>query len=182
MEYQVQMAYTQEDVAALVKALEFRRRPEKNLRLAMKIGYPLFGILLILAGGGVLVAMATAGLFSILSAVISVLCLLGGVALLRRSDSRGMERRSWKKYPNKGLVLTYTFNKEDFREEDEVSGENVFPYLSIRSAHEDADHFFLFTASNAAHMLRKDSFVCGDPASVRDFIRNEGAVLGDPIE
>lgn len=182
MEYQVQMAYRKEDVAALVKALEFRRRPEKNLRLAMKIGYPVFGILLILAGGGVLVAMVTAGLFSILSTVISVLCLLGGVALLRRSDSRGMERRSWKKYPNKGLVLTYTFNKEDFREEDEVSGEHTFQYLSIRSANEDPEHFFLFTANNAAHMLRKDSFVHGDPESFRAFIRKQCAVLVDPIE
>ena len=40
VEYQVQMVYRQEDVAALVKVLEFRRRPEKNLRLARKIGYP----------------------------------------------------------------------------------------------------------------------------------------------
>lgn len=37
VEYQVQMVYRQEDVAALVKVLEFRRRPEKNLRLARKI-------------------------------------------------------------------------------------------------------------------------------------------------
>ena len=43
VEYQVQMVYRQEDVAALVKVLEFRRRPEKNLRLARKIGYPIFG-------------------------------------------------------------------------------------------------------------------------------------------
>ena len=56
MEYQVQMVYEPEDIAALVKALDYRRQPEKNLRLATKIGYPIFGILLIVTGLGVLSA------------------------------------------------------------------------------------------------------------------------------
>lgn len=182
MEYQVKMVYEQEDVAALVRTLEFRRRPEKNLRLALKIGYPVFGVLLILTAAGVIAAMVTAGLFSLLSVLLSVASLLGGVALLRRSDSKGMERRSWKKYPNKGLTLTYTFYKDHFEEEDAVSGTNEFQYLSVSSANEDDGHFFLFTVTNAAHLLKKDSFVVGDPATFAAFLRKKSAITVDPVE
>ncbi len=37
------------------------------------------------------------------------------------------------------------------------------PYISIKSANEDAGHFFLFTVTNAAHMLCKESFCAGGP-------------------
>ena len=95
VEYQVQMVYRQEDVAALVKVLEFRRRPEKNLRLARKIGYPIFGLLLLGVGASIIVGIVTTGAFApitIVTLVLSVLCILGGIALLRRSDSRGMAK------------------------------------------------------------------------------------------
>lgn len=182
VEYQVQMIYEPEDIAALVKALDYRRQPDKNLRRATKIGYPLFGVLLILSGVGVLMAMVTAGLFSLVTFLITVLTLLGGVALLRRSDTRAMAKRSWKRYPNKGLTMTYTFYKDHFEETDEVSGENTFQYLSITSVNEDENHYFLFTATNAAHMLRKDAFIQGDPASFGEFIHLQAAVLVDPVE
>lgn len=64
VEYQVQMVYRQEDVAALVKVLEFRRRPEKNLRLARKIGYPIFGLLLLGVGASIIVGIVTTGAFA----------------------------------------------------------------------------------------------------------------------
>ena len=133
MEYQIQMVYEKEDVGAMVRAMEYRRQPEKNLRLATKIAYPIFGILLIIVAIGTIAAMLTAGLVSIATIVVMVASMVGGVALLRRSDSRGMERRSWKKYPNKGLTLTYTFYNDHFEEVDEVSGENTYQYISIRS-------------------------------------------------
>ena len=119
---------------------------------------------------------------TILSLVVSVFCILGGVALLRRSDTKGMERRSWARYPNKGVTITYTFYPDHFEEEDEVSGQNTFEYLSIKSANEDEGHFFLFTSTNAAHMLRKDSFLCGDPATFTAFLRKRAAVTVDPVE
>lgn len=145
---------------------DFRRRPEKNLRRARKIGYRVFGVLLIAVAVFTVGAMVYAGVFSpiaIVTGIIAVCCLLGGVALLRRSDSKGMERRSWNKYPNKGMTITYTFYKDHFEEEDAASGKHEFPYLSIKSANEDEGHFFLFTNANAAHMLRKDGFVQGGP-------------------
>lgn len=185
MEYQVQMVYEQSDVAALVRTLDFRRRPEKNLRMARKIGYPIFGILLLAVGISVIGGTLSMGVFApitILTLVISLACLLGGVALLRRADTKGMERRSWAKYPNKGMTVTYTFYPDRFEEEDEVSGRNEFQYLSIKSANEDEGHFFLFTSSNAAHMLRKDSFVCGDPATFAAFLRKKAAVTTDLVE
>lgn len=64
VEYQVQMVYRQEDVAALVKVLEFRRRPEKNLRLARKIGYPIFGLLLLGVGASIIAGIVTTGAFA----------------------------------------------------------------------------------------------------------------------
>lgn len=185
MEYQVKMVYRQEDVAALVKTLEFRRRPEKNLRRARKIGYPIFGVLLLLMGTGVIGGIFSMGVFApvtILTLVVSLACILGGIALLRRADTRGMERRSWERYPNKGMTLTYTFYADHFEEEDEVSGRNEFSYLSIKSANEDEGHFFLFTSTNAAHMLRKDCFVQGDPAAFAAFVRKYAAVTMDPVE
>lgn len=185
MEYQVKMVYEQEDVAALVRTLDFRRRPEKNLRLARKIGYPIFGILLLVVGISVVSGIFSMGVFApitILSLLVSLACILGGVALLRRADTKGMERRSWARYPNKGMTLTYTFYPDHFEEEDEVSGQNTFEYLSIKSANEDAGHFFLFTSSNAAHMLRKDSFTHGDPATFPAFLRKKAAVTMDPVE
>ena len=185
MEYQVHMVYQQEDVGALVRALDFRRRPEANLRRARKIGYTVFGVLLILVALCTMGGMVYAGVFSplaIVTVIIAVLCLLGGVALVRRADSKGMERRSWKRYPNKGMVLTYTFYKDHFEEEDEASGKHEFPYLSIKSANEDGGHFFLFTETNAAHMLRKDGFLQGDPATFAAFLKKKAAVTVDPVE
>ena len=182
MEYQIQMVYEKEDVGAMVRAMEYRRQPEKNLRLATKIAYPIFGILLIIVAIGTIAAMLTAALVSIATIVVMVASMVGGVALLRRSDSRGMERRSWKRYPNKGLTLTYTFYNDHFEEVDEVSGENTYQYISIASANEDDNHFFLFTASNAGHMLRKDCFLVGDPATFGKFIRIKAAVTIDPIQ
>ena len=130
-------------------------------------------------------AMVYAGVFSpiaIVTGIIAVCCLLGGVALLRRSDSKGMERRSWNKYPNKGMTITYTFYKDHFEEEDAASGKHEFPYLSIKSANEDEGHFFLFTNANAAHMLRKDGFVQGDPATFPAFLRKKAAVQMDLVD
>lgn len=185
MEYQVQMVYEREDVGALVRTLDFRRQPEKRLRQASKIGFQIFGVLLIIAGVSVIAGIVSMGLFTpavIITVIISLACFLGGIALLRRSDTRGMERRSWAKYPNKGLTLTYTFLADHFEEEDEVSGKNQFQYLSIKSANEDAGHFFLFTQNNAAHMLRKDSFICGDPNTFAKFLQKKAAVTIDPVE
>ena len=61
------------------------------------------------------------------------------------------------------MTLTYTFYKDHFEETDAASGQHTFPYISIKSANEDAGHFFLFTVTNAAHMLCKESFVQGGP-------------------
>ena len=63
MEYQVQMVYEREDVSALVRTLDFRRRPEKNLRRARKIGYRVFGVLLIAVAVFTVGAMVYAGVF-----------------------------------------------------------------------------------------------------------------------
>ena len=56
------------------------------------------------------------------------------------------------------------------------------PYLSIKSANEDEGHFFLFTNANAAHMLRKDGFVQGDPATFPAFLRKKAAVQMDLVD
>lgn len=116
------------------------------------------------------------------SILISAATLLGGVALIRRGDTRGMERRSWKKYPNKGMTVTYTFFDDHFEEEDEASGLSKFQYISIKTANEDEGHFFLFATNNAGHMLRKDSFVVGDPETFAAFIQKKSAVRMDPVE
>ena len=178
IKYQVRMTYEREDIAALVRTMEFRRHPEKNIRLARKIGYPIFGIAIMAAGVSLPIIngpIPAAILFA-------VLCVLGGIILLRRSDTRGMERRSWKKYPNKGLEMTYTFYNDRFEEEDEVSGKNEFKYITLKNGNMDEGHFFLFTAGNMAHMLRRDSFVVGDQESFAKFIHIRAAVTLDPVE
>ena len=94
IKYQVKMTYQREDIGALVRTMEFRRHPEKNIRMARKIGYPIFGIAIMAAGVSLPILngpIPAAILFA-------VLCVLGGIILLRRSDTRGMERRSWKQY------------------------------------------------------------------------------------
>ena len=124
MKYQVKMTYDREDIAALVRTMEFRRHPEKNVRMARKIGFPVFGLAIIAAG----ISLPVLSGPTVASIVFAACCALLGVILIRRSDSRGMERRTWKKYPNKGLVLTYTFYNDHFEEEDEVSGKHEFQY------------------------------------------------------
>jgi len=178
IKYQVKMTYDREDIAALVRTMEFRRHPEKNVRMARKIGFPIFGLAIIAAGISLPVLSGPA----VSSIVFAVCCALLGVVLIRRSDSRGMERRTWKKYPNKGLEMTYTFYNDHFEEEDEVSGKNDFQYLSIKNGNLDDGHFFLFTTGNMAHMLKKDGFVVGDPASFAKFIHVRAAVTLDPVE
>lgn len=182
MKYQVQMVYEKEDVASLVKALEYRRQPQKNIRRANQIAYPIFGWLLVITGFGTLAAIATMGLISIETVLVTVGGLIGGVALLRRSNSKAMVNRSWNQYPNKGVTMTYTFYGDRFTEVDEVSGEHEFPYISVTSVNEDDNHYFLFNADNAAHMIRKDSFTEGDPEKFANFIREKSAVTIDPID
>lgn len=178
MKYQIKMVYDQTDVAALVRTLDYRRHPEKGVRTARRIGYPIFGILLIIAG----IAVPVSGMISIAGICLTVFCILMGILLLRRADRRGMERRSWKQYPNKGLTLTYTFFNDHFEEEDEVSGKNEFKYITLKNGNMDEGHFFLFTSGNMAHMIRRDSFVVGDPDSFANFIKIRAAVTLDPVE
>ncbi len=178
IKYQVKMTYDREDVAALVRTMEFRRHPEKNVRMARKIGFPIFGIAIITAG----ISLPVMGGLTPASLVFAVLCALLGVVLLRRSDSRGMERRTWKKYPNKDLVLTYTFFNDHFEEEDAVSGKNEFQYLSVKNGNMDEGHFYLFSTGNMAHMLKKNSFTVGDPEKFADFIKHRAAVMLDQVE
>ena len=97
MEYQVQMVYEREDVSALVRTLDFRRRPEKNLRRARKIGYRVFGVLLIAVAVFTVGAMVYAGVFSpiaIVTGIIAVCCLLGGWP-----SFAGLTARGWSAAP-----------------------------------------------------------------------------------
>lgn len=178
MEYQIQMVYEESDVSALVQTLEYRRNPDPGKRQARKVIYPILGALLILTGLSVIVA----GLFTIATIAACIICLIVGITLIRRSSTRGMERRSWKKYPNKGMTITYTFYADHFEEEDEATGKHEFRYLSVKNGNQDDGHFFLFTNDNTAHMLRKDGFVQGDPETFPNFIRKKAAVLLDSIE
>jgi len=184
--FRVQMAYEREDIGALVRTLEYRRQPDKSLRMALKIGYPIFGILLLFGAVWLVLKMVEwdaptiAGI--LVGIIITVGMLLGGVALIRRSSTRGMERRSWKKYPNKGVVLTYSFYDDGFVEEDEVAGHNEYRYLFVKNGNLDANHFYLFNENNAAHMLRKDKFLYGNPEKFTQFIRAKAAVRLDPVD
>ncbi|MBQ1471321.1 MAG: YcxB family protein [Eubacterium sp.] len=178
MKYQVKMTYDREDIAALVRTMEFRRHPEKNVRMARKIGFPVFGLAIIAAG----ISLPVLSGPTVASIVFAACCALLVVILIRRSDSRGMERRTWKQYPNKGLVLTYTFYNDHFEEEDEVSGKHEFQYLSIKNGNLDNGHFFLFTTGNMAHMLKRNSFVIGEPDSFAKFIHIRAAVTLDSVE
>lgn len=178
MEYQIQMTYEEEDVASLVKTLEYRRHPEKNIRRAYKIGYPLFGFLMIVIS----VVILLSGAIDVLSLLACLVMVLVGTILIRRSSTRGMIKRSWKKYPNKGLIMTYTFYKDHFEEEDEISGKNEFTYLSVKNGNQDDGHFFLFCGDNTTHMLKKSGFVTGDPEKFPAFILKKAAVRLDPIE
>lgn len=184
--FRVQMAYEREDIGALVRTLEYRRQPEKNLRIALKVGYPIFGILLLFGAVWLVLKMVEWDAPTIPGILVGVLItlgmLLGGIALIRRSNTRGMERRSWKKYPNKGVVLTYSFYDDGFVEEDEVAGHNEYRYLFVKNGNLDANHFYLFNENNAAHMLRKDSFQYGDPEKFTKFIRAKAAVRLDPVD
>ena len=84
MDYQVKMVYEQADVAALVRTLDYRRRPDRNTRRAMKIAGPIFGVLLIAVAASVIVGTVSIGAFvpaTFVSILISAATLLGGVAL-----------------------------------------------------------------------------------------------------
>lgn len=184
--YKLKMVYDKEDIGAMVRTLMFRRQPNRNLRLALRIGYPLFGIIMMI--GSVYTAMNMANQESIkitgeiLGWVLVVVCFVAGVILIRRSSTKGMERRSWKQYQNKGLELTYTFYHDRFVEEDEVSGTNEYRYLSVKNGNEDKTHYYLFNTNNSAHMLKKDSFLIGDPDSFPLFIRIKAAVRLDNVD
>lgn len=178
LKYQIKMTYEREDVAALVRTMVYRQNPEKNMRMARKIGYPIFGVVLIAAG----IAVPAMGALTPAGLVLTAVCIVMGLVLLRRADSRSMERRSWKRYPNKGLVMTYTFYNDHFEEEDEVSGKNEFKYVSLRNGNMDDGHYYLFTDGNMAHMLKRDSFVVGDQEQFPEFIKIRAAVTLDPVE
>lgn len=178
MDFQIKMVYTQEDVAALVHTLDYRRHPDAGIRLARRLGFPLLGFFLVLTG----ISIPLAGMLDPSGLLVCVLSVLGGVALLRRSNNRAMERRSWKRYPNKGMELTYTFYKDHFEEEDAVSGKNTFRYLTLKNGNMDDGHFYLFVNNNTAHMLKRDSFTYGDPDKFPEYIRIRAAVLLDEVD
>ena len=78
--------------------------------------------------------------------------------------------------------MTYTFYKDHFEEEDEVSGKNEFPYLSVKNGNQDENHFFLFCGNTTTHMLKKSGFTVGDPETFPKFILKKAAVKLDPVE
>ena len=130
-------------------------------------------------------AMVYAGVFSpiaIVTGIIAVCCLLGGVALLRRSDSKGMERRSWNKYPNKGMTITYTFYKDHFEEEDARFRQARVSLPQHQKRQRGRRALLPLYQANAAHMLRKDGFVQGDPATFPAFLRKKAAVQMDLVD
>ncbi len=64
MEYQVQMVYEREDVSALVRTLDFSAAGRRKPPPARKIGYRVFGVLLIAVAVFTVGAMVYAGVFS----------------------------------------------------------------------------------------------------------------------
>ena len=93
-EYRVHMVYEREAVHALVRTLDFRRRPEKNLRRARKIGYRVFGVLLIAVAVFTVGAMVYAWVFSPIALVPGILagCCPTGEDKARRAGKRRAAR------------------------------------------------------------------------------------------
>ncbi|MFR6378986.1 MAG: hypothetical protein ACLUNZ_03280 [Evtepia sp.] len=179
------MVYEQADVAALVRTLDYRRRPDRNTRRAMKIAGPIFGVLLIAVAASVIAGTVSIGAFvpaTFVSILISAATLLGGVALIRRGDTRGMERRSWKKYPNKGMTVTYTFYDDHFEEEDEASGLSKFQYISIRTANEDEGHFSSSPPTTPATCCGRTASWWAAPKTSCRVHPKKSAVRMDPVE
>ena len=106
--------------------------------------------------------MVYAGVFfpiAIVTGIIAVCCLLRWPSFAGLTAR--MERRSWNKYPNKGMTIIYTFYKDHFEEEDALAGKHEFP-TSIK-APTRTKGTSSFTNATRAHMLRKGWVCPGTP-------------------
>ena len=106
----------------------------------------------------------------------------GRVALLRRSDSKGMERRSWNKYPNKGMTITYTFYKDHFEGRGCRFRQARVSLPQHQKRQRDEGHFFLFTNANAGPHAAQGWVCQGDPATFPAFLRKKAAVQMDLVD
>lgn len=168
MLFQVRQVFEKKDVSAIIRAVEQRKKAVRVLRRISRICFVIIGLLLIL--------FSVSGIWSGLSGFLrgeeiswaglplDLAFLAMGLLLCFRRSSRYLTWLSWRRYKEKGMVLTYEFYDDYFTQQTSVSSSR-FDYSILEDILEDQSHYFLFVNSNTAHVLRKDGFQEGDPAA-----------------
>lgn len=166
MLFQVKQVFEKKDVSAVVRALGQQKKTLRALRSISRICFMVVGLLL--------VWISVVGIWSGLSGFLhgeeiswaglplDLAFLALGVLLCVRRSNHYLTWLSWRRYKEKGMVLTYEFYEDCFTEQTSVSSSR-YDYSVLENILEDQNHYFLFVNSNVAHVLRKDGFQEGDP-------------------
>lgn len=168
MLFQVRQVFEKKDVSAVVRAIEQRKKAVRVLRSISRICFIIIGLLLILISvSGIwsgLIGFLHGEEVSWVGLPLELAFLAMGLLLCFRRNNRYLTWLSWRRYKEKGMVLTYEFYDDCFTQQTPVSS-GRFDYSILEDILEDQNHYFLFVNSNTAHILRKDSFQEGDPAA-----------------
>ena len=161
---------TLEDFILLQTTWEKYKSPLRRFKRMQRLCFALPGIILFLLGANnVWNALQSFTLAQLPITVLSIVLVLAGLFLILWPGGKGLAKRNWQKYPQKGSVLTYTFDQEKFTQQSR-SGTQEMPYAALVDLMEDSRAFLLFFSDLGAHVLHKDSFTAGDADSFRAFL------------
>ena len=161
---------TLEDFILLQTTWEKYKSPLRRFKRMQRLCFALPGIILFLLGANnVWNALQSFSLAQLPITVLSILLVLVGLFLVLWPGGSSLAKRNWRKYAQKGSVLTYIFEEKGFTHQS-PDGTQHIPYGALVDLMEDDRAFLLFFSDFGAHVLHKDSFTTGDADHFRAFL------------
>ena len=168
--YENTTVLTLEDFIVLQTTWERFKSPFRKLKKMQRICFILPGIILILVGGMNLWTVLRSWDSSLLLFVImGIVFILLGLLLIFWPSGRGLAKRNWKKYPDKGKAQVFCFTKDRFHLRTEAGNFDA-EYSALKDIMEDKRVFLLFFSDQVAYVLHKDGFTSGDAESFGPFL------------
>ena len=153
--FRARLVYDKDDLMALSRATRWPRGGERRHSILRKIG---------LGVGVLLTAMAAAAGLRACAYEISSAFSGGGYRADTLASVWIWKKAAWKSYKEKGSELDFRFSEDGFTVTVPTCS-SEFSYQGIAKLYEDADYFVLILPAGTGYVLRKSSFIEGDPAA-----------------
>lgn len=171
--FRARLVYDKDDLMALSRATRWPRGGGRRHSILRKIGLGVGVLLTAMAAAAGLRACAyeISSAFSgggyradTLASVGIVFYAAIGLSLVLQNSEWIWKKAAWKSYKEKGSELDFRFSEDGFTVTVPTCS-SEFSYQGIAKLYEDADYFVLILPAGTGYVLRKSSFIEGDPAA-----------------